>query len=148
VEQTRIFKRNRRLVGEALHQGDDRGRKFAGPAPLQNERTERALAAEQGNNETCAEARFDCGITQGIARPIEDVGHLQRLAPQDRLSVTSLPHRDVEFPKARDYVVIESGGLAELELAGIFAEVEDRAAIRVRKLYRAIDNGLQHDFEV
>src|SRR5215470_17879189 len=85
LEQAGVLQGDHGLVGEALHQAHDGRQKLAGSAPLQYQSAQRTLAAEQGNNKTRAEARFDRGIAQGIAWSLKDIRHLQRLPPCDGL---------------------------------------------------------------
>jgi hypothetical protein len=59
-----------------------------------------------------AEARFDCGIAQGIAWPLEDVRHLQRLPLGDGLAETGLPLCYVELAKAGNGLFAKPGCLA------------------------------------
>src|SRR5262245_55816116 len=73
IEQARVLKRNRRLIGEALHEAHDIGWKLAGLAALQNKRAERLVAAEQWNDKCGAKAGFDRRVTQGIAWTFRNV---------------------------------------------------------------------------
>src|SRR5262245_50788907 len=97
LEQASVFQRDRRLVGEALHEVDDGLGKLTGAAPVENESTQWALTAEQRNDEASSETRFDCGIAQGIARPLQNVWHLQWLAQCNCLTQTCLPGRNIQL---------------------------------------------------
>ena len=117
-------------------------------ATLQDQRAERTLAAEQRDDERCAQARFERGIAQGIARPLDDVRDLQRLPLGDRLAQARFSCSDVELAEPGNDLLVEPGGLAELEAADLLAIVEDRAAIGAGEIDRTVDNGLQHDLEI
>ena len=69
--------------------------------------TQPALAAEQRNDEACAEASFNCRIAQCIAGPIENVRQLQWLALGDCLAKTRLRRGNVELAETSYNVVIE-----------------------------------------
>ena len=97
LEQARVLQGDGGLVGEGLHEADDGLGEFARPPPLQHQRSERALAAEQRDDEGRAQARFERSIAQWIARALEDVGDLQRLPLGDCLAEPGLSCGDVEL---------------------------------------------------
>jgi hypothetical protein len=66
IKQARVLRRNGRLVGKALHQGDDGPGKLARCAPLKNQCAKRTIAAEQRHNECCAKPDLDGGIAQWV----------------------------------------------------------------------------------
>ena len=62
VEQPRVLKRNRRLVGKALHQIDNRWRELARLAALQHQCAKRTLAPQQRHDESRVQTRLERGI--------------------------------------------------------------------------------------
>ena len=107
LEQAGVLQGDGGLVGEALHEADDGVGELTGLASLQNQRAERTLASEQRDDEGCAQARFERSVAQGIARPLGDIGDLQRLAIGDCLAQTRLSRCDVELAEPCDDLLVE-----------------------------------------
>ena len=63
VEEACILECNCRLIGESLHETDDRDWKFARLATLEHKRAERLLASEQGDNKPSAQTSFNRRVT-------------------------------------------------------------------------------------
>ena len=85
IEQACIFKRDRRLVGETLHEADDGSVELAWPPASKDERAERFVRPKQRDDERCAKAGVDHRVSQGIAGPLDEIRKLQRLALVNRL---------------------------------------------------------------
>src|SRR5262245_30056665 len=148
VEQARVLKCDHRLVGEGLHQADDRLRELAQSAPLEDERTEGLFPSEQGNDECCTKTSFDGSITQWVAWAIKNIGHLQWPACRDGLTKAGLSSGDIELAIPGNNVLIVPRGLSKLEPADVFAVIEYRAAVGAGEFNCTINDGLQHDLEV
>src|SRR5262245_14281372 len=148
VEQARVLKCDHLLVGEGLHQADDRLRELAQLAPLEDERTEGLFPSEQGNDERCTKASFDGSITQGVAWPIENIGHLQWPACCNSLTKAGLSSCDIELAISGNNVLIVPCGLSKLEPANVFAVIEYRAAVGAGEFNCTINDGLQHDLQI
>src|SRR5262245_52183732 len=97
LEQARILKRNRRLIGKALHQAHDRGRKLACTVALQNQCAKGTLASEERDDKGSTQTGLNCGIPQWVACPRGGIWNLQRFTPRDRLAQTCPCCSDVEF---------------------------------------------------
>jgi hypothetical protein len=85
------FDRDRRLVGDGLHEADGGLEDFAQLAPLQEQRAEWTLGSGQRTDEGCAQAHFEYRIAQRITRALGDVRDLQRLTLADRLAQACFP---------------------------------------------------------
>src|SRR5262245_29970547 len=148
LKEARVFQRNGRLVREALHQADDRGRELTGGPTLQYERANRTLATQERHDEGRVQARRKRGIAQHVARSLQYIWHLQRLPIGDRLAQARLLSRDIELAEARNDLRVEAHRLAQLESAALGAIVKDRTCIGTGELYRALNDGLQHHIEI
>src|SRR5215471_14349278 len=148
LEEARVFQRNRRLVGEALHQVDDRRWEFSGRPTLQHERADRALTTQQRHDEGRVQTRLKRGIAKGIARSPHHIRYLQRLAIGDCLTKARLPGRNIEAAEAPNDLRVEPHRLTQFESAALGAVVKDRTCIGAGELDRALDDGLQHDIEI
>ena len=71
LEQASVLERDGGLVGEGLHEADDGLRELARLAPLQDQRAERTLGAEQRDDEGGAQSGFERSVAQGIAWALE-----------------------------------------------------------------------------
>jgi hypothetical protein len=91
LKQVGIFDRDRRLVGDGLHEADGGLEEFAQVAPLQERRAKWTLGSGQRTDEGCAQAHFEYRIAQRITRALGDVRDLQRLTLVDRLAQACFP---------------------------------------------------------
>src|SRR5262245_11706348 len=148
LKQAGILQCYRRLVGKGLHETDHRWRKLARLEPLEHERPEGALAAEQPNDEACTEACFDCRIAQRIAWSIENVRHLQGLTLGDCLAETCLTRRDVELAEPCDDLLFDPCGLAEFESGDCVAIVKDRPTVSAGEFDGAVDDCLEYSVQL
>ena len=146
LEQAGVLERDRRLVGEGLHEADDG---LAGTRPA---------AAAAGRARRADPRLPSSGTMSDARRPASSAasrkGLLGRLVRSGicsgcRLAIASprpvSPAADVELAEPCNDLLVEPRGLAELERADLLAIVEDRAAIGARELDRAVDDGLEHD---
>src|SRR5262245_38454364 len=147
-EESRVLERNCRLVGEALHQPDDRRIELARLASTQDERTEWLLRAEQRDNEVGPKPSFKHGVTQLVAGPLQKVGNLNWLSLGNDLAEAPFACRDIHLAQPCNDLFVEPGRLAKFKPGGLLAIVIERPGIGTRKMDRMIDDGLQHDLEI
>ena len=115
LEEPGILQCNRGLISKTLHQADNRTREFTRPTSLQDQGAKRTITAKQRDDQCRAESGYHRGIAKGVARSLEDVGHLQGFAFGNGFAKPSLSSADIELLIPNDDLRVKSGGLAELK---------------------------------
>ncbi len=144
AEEARILDRQHRLAGEGLHQPHRLGREFARLLPHQDDCPEDALGAGQRHDQCRMETGGEGNVAERVARPLREIGELNRHAARDGLAHRALGLGNMQVAHRAGERLVPPHRLHQPEGTLAPAVAENRPGIRPGHPERGVQNSRQH----
>ncbi len=148
AEETRILDRQYRLARQGLHQPHRLGREFAGHAPLQYQRTQNPLGADQWHDQGRAQAGGEARLDQRRLGPLRQIGELHRGTARRRLAHRGFRLGDADIAHRAGEPIVQPGRLDQAEGALGAVVAEHGTGIRSGQSDRAGQDRRQHRAQI